>query len=412
MLDKIEKENKKNIKIGNTKDKGKTYFAKRNFEKGELVFTFNGSKNLQPNDYTVPIGKGLFLTPTEYGGKYTNDYGLKANLGIQDRTKLIAIRNIKKGEEIGPAYFMFVLSYQKDSTADKLNLTSFVNINKKTKEKYHAYISDYLFDKKEISLYKKIPKIMKSKTLQPNEFHDISRFPATEGMLLFGISMAKINTSQNPQNCFSYIDELVKKIHYPYVGLTFIYSDSLYLYNKPESKKDYNTLDKKIRYDILRHKTEFTNILNKNKWYIQSSFNYVTWNQTLLEAENFENNLHKIKKIYDADKNFQKYVKEDIKKFKNKFNKENIDFILEEILVFYLATKGKIKFPNQYVNGKEKWVLWCYPGKPLKSEIYLYQKNFLNLKNPSNPYEYSFYDLSDKKLYNYKNIDLESINLN
>ena len=230
-------------------------------------------------------------------------------------------------------------------------------------------------------------------------------------MLLFGISISKINSSQSAKKCFSYIDELVHKIHYPRVGLTFIYSDTLYLQNQDIQKKDYKTINKKLKNSILGHKTEFTKILDKNKWYIQDSFNYITWNQTILESENFEKYLHKLRKIYDEDKKFKDYVKKDIKKFKDKINNSNIDYILEEILVFYLATKGKIKFPNKYINGKEKWVLWCYPGKPLKSEIYLYQQNFFKLQNKENPYENCYYDLEDKKLYNYNNIDLETLEI-
>ena len=66
---------------------------------------------------------------------------------------------------------------------------------------------------------------------------------------------------------------------------------------------------------------------------------------------------------------------------------------------------------NDYVQGNEDWVLWCYPGKPLKAQIYLTQKNFFNLKNPKNAYENAFYDLEEKKLYDFKRIDLATLKL-
>lgn len=242
---------------------------------------------------------------------------------------------------------------------------------------------------------------------QKNEFFDINKFPSKEGMLIFGISMSQISNSQSARKCFSYIEELVKKIMYPYVGLTFLYSDNLYFYHKGDSAK----MNKKFQTSMISHKNEFNRILNKNRWYIRDSFSFITWNQALLEVKDFIRYFSELKSIYKKDKLFQKYLKEDIKVSGKKFNENNKLFILEEILVFYLASKGALKFPNKFLNGKEKWVLFCYPGKPLKSEIYLYQKNFFKLHNKENDYENCYYDLSAKRLYNYDNIDLKTLKL-
>jgi hypothetical protein len=244
----------------------------------------------------------------------------------------------------------------------------------------------------------------RKKQIQKNEFFDINKFPTKEGMLIFGISMSQVSNIQGATKCFSNIEELVKKIIYPYVGLTFLYSDNLYFYQKGEPAK----LNKKFQQLMISHKNEFQKILNKNRWYIRDSFGFISWNQALLEVKDFMNYFSKLKEIYNKDKILQKYLNEDIKESKKKIDEENVLFILEEILVFYLASKGKLKFPNKYLNGKEKWILWCYPGKPLKSEIYLYQKNFFKLENKENDYENCYYDLKEKKLYNYGNIDLET----
>ncbi|KKW43802.1 MAG: hypothetical protein UY97_C0009G0019 [Parcubacteria group bacterium GW2011_GWB1_57_6] len=85
-------------------------------------------------------------------------------------------------------------------------------------------------------------------------------------------------------------------------------------------------------------------------------------------------------------------------------------FILEEITTIYLAAKGKLNFNNRFVPGTEKWVLHFYPGKPLKSEVCLFQKNPLKLSNPKNKFENGSYDLENKKYYDYLEIDLESFN--
>jgi hypothetical protein len=240
-----------------------------------------------------------------------------------------------------------------------------------------------------------------------NQFFDINKFPTKEGLLVFAISMSNISTTQSSKKCFEYVNHLVKKIIKPHVGLNFIYSDTLYLYSNEKP----SVLKKRFQSLINMHKYEFQKILNKNPWWIQKSFSFSTWNQILLESKEFMDYLGRVQKLYEKDKKFQKYVKEDIKNSKRRINKNNVLFILEEILVFYLILKGKIKLYNDYVQNQEKWILNCYPGKPLKSEIYLWQKNFLKLNNPKNIYENSFYDLKDKKLYDFKKIDLETLKL-
>jgi len=64
---------------------------------------------------------------------------------------------------------------------------------------------------------------------------------------------------------------------------------------------------------------------------------------------------------------------------------------------------------NNYIHGHEKWILWCYPGKPLKSQIYLIQTNLFGFNNKKNKFETCFYDLEGKKLYDFSRIDLDTL---
>lgn len=246
------------------------------------------------------------------------------------------------------------------------------------------------------------------KAKKKGELFDINKLPAKEGILFFGVSIGNIDKAQSAKKCFEYIDKnLIKKIQKPIVGANFVYGDNLYLYSNEKSSK----LKNKHQILVERHKNSMLNMLNKNKWYIQKSFSFITWNQMLLECRNFNVYFDKIKKLYKEDKEFKKYVKEDIKNSGRKFNQNNAMFIVEESLIFYLVIKGKVRLFNEYVQDKQKWILNCYPGKPLYTEIYISQKNPLNLSNPKNKYEDSFYDLEERKLYNFKEIDLESIKL-
>ncbi|MBI2629424.1 hypothetical protein HYW74_05050 [Candidatus Pacearchaeota archaeon] len=238
--------------------------------------------------------------------------------------------------------------------------------------------------------------------IRKNQFYDVNKMPQQEGLIIFGISMNRIGNVQSAKKCFDYMNNFIPKIFYPVVGLIFIYADSLYLYSDEKA----SILKKRFQNLIHSHKNEFIKILRKHPSRIPKAFSYLSWNQLILETKEFFNYFGKLQKIYKEDKKFQEYVNQDIGKSKPAPNE--IDFILEEILIFYLIAKGKVRLYNDYVQDKQKWILQCYPGKPLLSEIYLFQENFFRLSNPSNVYENSFYDLKDKKLYDYKKINLSN----
>jgi len=246
---------------------------------------------------------------------------------------------------------------------------------------------------------------MKKKVI--NKFYDISVMPKQEGIIIFPISISRISNIQSAKKCFEYAKEFIPKIFKPTVGLNIIYGDNLYLYSDEKA----SSLKNKFQSLINSHKYEFVKIIKKHPRYIPNSFSFTSWGQIILESKEFMTLLGELKGIYKKDKKFQELVEEDIKTSKKKVNENSISFILEEILLFYLITKGKVRLVNDYIQDKQKWILNCYPGKPLRSEIYLYQQNFFKLKNPENKFENSFYDLEAKKLYDYSNINLETIKL-
>ncbi|HLD15281.1 MAG TPA: hypothetical protein VJB94_01750 [Candidatus Nanoarchaeia archaeon] len=245
------------------------------------------------------------------------------------------------------------------------------------------------------------------KTNLTNRFFDINKLPPEDGILVFPISMSRISNAQNAKKCWEYVKIFSpEKIIKPLVGLNFIYGDYLYFNSEERASK----LKNRFTTLILSHKNEFTNIISKNQFYILKAFSFITWGQTLLECKDFTNYIGQLNKLYKKDKRFRRYIKEDLLSIrKTKLDKNQLNFFLEEALVFYLIIKGKIELKNEYIQGHQKWVLWCYPGKPLKSQIYLVQKNFLGLRNSKNAFEYCFYDLEERKLYDFRRVDLESL---
>jgi hypothetical protein len=52
----------------------------------------------------------------------------------------------------------------------------------------------------------------------------------------------------------------------------------------------------------------------------------------------------------------------------------------------------------------------CYPGKPPKHLIYLYQLDPFKLSNPKNKFQNCFYNLESKKIYDFNRLDLDTWN--
>lgn len=252
----------------------------------------------------------------------------------------------------------------------------------------------------------------------PMEFHDINKLPAEEWILRFPISMARISNAQDANKCFEYIDHInPKKISAPKVWLNFCYTDFLYLYSEEKAE----ALKKKFWKLIVDHKNACKKIIQKTHFidwdldkpvfFIEKSFAFDVWNKLYLDYD-FDYNifeiLNNLRKMYQEDLDFQRYVKQDLEHSgKNVLSENQIMYFLEEHLVCYLIAKWKMKLYNEYVPNY-KWTLICYPWPMLKQHIYLLQKNFLKLENKQNKYEDCRYDLEWKKLYDATKIDLEN----
>jgi len=234
-----------------------------------------------------------------------------------------------------------------------------------------------------------------------DKLFDINRLPAEWGILVFPISMSRIsNSGQNAKACFEYLKEINKKIATPKVGVTFVYGDYLYFHSK---EKAY-ILKQRFQELMMDHKNAIYNLLTskegKKHFQIIPAFTFATWNQLYLWTDNFKAYMDRLVKISKEDMELQKCLREDAKTLGRKLDERQKLFFLEESLVAYLVAKGKIKIYNEYVHGRESWMLWCYPGKPPKTQEYLFKKNIFNLKMPENKYENcAQYNLTDHQLH-------------
>lgn len=244
---------------------------------------------------------------------------------------------------------------------------------------------------------------------EPWRFFDINKLPKDYGILVFPISMSRATTGQAPKEYIKFLKHFSNKILEPKVGAHFIYADYLYLHSNEKSALLRNRYAEMVvdhsnalRNSILKHRTEFQ---------IQSAFSYQVWNDQYLRYEgDFQTQLNQFKKSMLADKKMVKYLKDDCKHWGKKYIENQINFFLEEHLMSYFLLKGKLKISNDFVNDRQRWVLWCYPGSQPKSLIYTFQKNIFKLANLDNKYEESVYDLDNKLLIDLTKIDLDTYN--
>jgi hypothetical protein len=241
------------------------------------------------------------------------------------------------------------------------------------------------------------------------EFYDINKFPAKEGTIIFPISMSRIDTKgQNAATYMKFIEYInPSKIklgkNKTKIGARFIYGDFLYLYNEGKASE----LKTKFMNSIHIHKNNVVKLVSKDPHLIPDAFSFSVWNQYYLENDKFIFYLDKVKKLYTEDKEFQKYLKKDFKNLqtKGKLDGNQINFFLEEHLMVYLMQHQQVSLKNEFIK-KEEWTLLAYPGKPLYAQIYLWQLNPFKFKS-NNEYASCWYDLEEKKLYDFTKIDLE-----
>jgi len=103
--------NQKNVYCAKSqKGYGRTHFAKHNFQAGNIVMHgFGKIINHQTKHLSIQISPKKYFLPTKWTGKYWN-HSCEPNCFARTRSDgfpdMVALRNIKKGEEITYSYFM------------------------------------------------------------------------------------------------------------------------------------------------------------------------------------------------------------------------------------------------------------------------------------------------------------------
>lgn len=224
-------------------------------------------------------------------------------------------------------------------------------------------------------------------------------------MLVFPISMTRASNVSSPQACIEALDFFINKIQVNQVGAHFLYSEGLYMNFEQDPFETKNSFAQ----TEVSHMRGVRNLVEKNfrKFQIDSAFSFESWFQMYLSHKDFFNAFKAVKDLYKSDPQFQKYVAEDTAIQGKELTERQIAFFLEEHTFEYLLINRQLQLRNDFVGGREEWLLNVYPGKPPKAQIYLIQKDPLSLNGDSNPYK-GQYDLTTKKFVDYLKVDLET----
>ncbi len=149
-----------NIYVKETGIYGKSLFASRDFKKDEIVFIAFGPLVTNATAYTIPISEDLKIEPTQPEGNICQFicHSCEPNMGIKDRTCFVAMRNIKKDEEVFIDYAMIGYEYGNEidekerkckcgTPTCRGKLGCYKELPENIREKYAGYISDYLITK-------------------------------------------------------------------------------------------------------------------------------------------------------------------------------------------------------------------------------------------------------------------------
>ncbi len=235
-----------------------------------------------------------------------------------------------------------------------------------------------------------------------NELGDINKFPLGWGMLLFPISMSRVDNSQSPQEYQKYLKFFTSKLQAPKVGVHFLYTEGLYMNFEEKAYETKNAFIQKM----VNHKNGMKKIIKKNflDFQIEKAFTFQSWFQMCLSSDDFIAVLKQAHDFYQKDTRFQELIKKDADLIGKELDEKQLQFFLEEFTFSYLAIYGKLEIINSYVDGKEEWLLLAYPGKPFLSQIYFIQANILGLEKKKNFY-IGHYDLGENKYYDFLKID-------
>lgn len=143
------------VYVGESDKHGKGIFAKINIKKGEIIFIAKGKiveflvrtlKDSLVGPNWVGINKNTWIDPFENNPLYYMNHSCNPNVGIKGRVVFVALKNIKKDEEITFDYSVSEVDihWQMDCSCRQKNCRKIIRsiqfLPKKIFKKYLPYV--------------------------------------------------------------------------------------------------------------------------------------------------------------------------------------------------------------------------------------------------------------------------------
>lgn len=194
-----------------------------------------------------------------------------------------------------------------------------------------------------------------------------------------------------------------EKFTAPQVGAHFVYTEGLYM-NFEETAFDTKN---KFAQRMVNHMGGLRKLVAKNfiDYQIPKAFSFEAWFQMYLSHPDFLSVIAQAHTLYKHDTKFQQYIAQDTQDMERELTPQQVSFLIEEHVFSYLALNRQLDIRNEHVGGREEWILLCYPGKPLVSEIYFYQKDILSINKDTNQFKGHF-DVTSRIFYDFDALDL------
>jgi uncharacterized protein len=145
----------KKLYLGRTSGTGEGLFAKVNFKKGNLIFTWEGV--LKKGRYPCYVGsrwlqieKCQWIAPLRNNPDWYINHSYNPNSGIKNSVKIVAMKNIRRGEEVTFDYSTsesenrwYLICHCENKNCRRI-IRSYKFLSTELKLKYRDFISEYL----------------------------------------------------------------------------------------------------------------------------------------------------------------------------------------------------------------------------------------------------------------------------
>lgn len=176
------------------------------------------------------------------------------------------------------------------------------------------------------------------------------------------------------------MERFLEKLEHFSNDVVLLYTNGLYFNSEDISFEN----RKKTNQQALNHIYAFRNLVKKNRKFIPNAIHFLPIDYIIFNSPFFRDFFEKLKKVELEDTIFRDLLITDSKN--KEYSEAGMNFLIEEIVIAQILRENFVELPSTLVKNNS-WRLIAYPGKPLLSDIYQWNKKILPRNNGNgNPY--------------------------